>query len=448
MPHLQNDVSLFLRNLPIKLANYLVYGEQGMKHTFDKSLKILVLNCGSSSLKYEVIAMPNRISLGKGLVERIGEKAGKLIQKKGKSEIEIHQEIPDHKAAMKLLVKALTDHEKGIVKSINDISSVGHRVVHGGNKYSSSVIIDDDVIAAIEEFIELAPLHNPPNLIGIKAAQELLPDVPHVAVFDTAFHQTMPPHAYLYGLPRKFYDEFKIRRYGFHGTSHRYVSARALDILKRHPSNTNIISCHLGNGASVTAIAHGNSIDTSMGFTPLEGMIMGTRSGDLDPAIFPYLEERGYTSKELTRILNKESGLVGLSGISNDMRDIEKAASEGNTNAQEALDCYAYRVRKYIGAYSANLIKVDVLVFTGGIGQNAWKMRERICRRLENIGIFMDFKLNETQGSKEGILSEAFSPVTVLTIPTNEELQIAIDAYHIAFDGDDSYRRRTTDNLV
>ena len=419
-----------------------------MQDSEKKLLKFLILNCGSSSIKYEVITMPNRESLGKGLVERIGEKAGHLIQHASDNVIEVTREIPDHKVAMQLVEKALTNKEKGIISSTSEINGVGHRVVHGGNKYASSVIIDNDVIDAIREFSELAPLHNPANLTGILVAQEMLPDVPHVAVFDTAFHQTMPPHAYLYALPRKFYEDYKIRRYGFHGTSHRFVSARAMNILKRHPSNTNIISCHLGNGASVTAIAHGKSIDTSMGFTPLEGMIMGTRSGDLDPAIFPYLESCGYKSEELTKILNKKSGLLGLSGISNDMRDIEKAASEGNVHAQEALDCYAYRVRKYIGAYSANLIKVDILVFTGGIGQNAWKMRERICRRLENIGIFMDFKLNKGQGSKEGILSEAFSPVTVLTIPTNEELQIAIDVYHIAFNGEDEYRRRVTDGLV
>ncbi|HMM59437.1 MAG TPA: acetate/propionate family kinase, partial [Candidatus Rifleibacterium sp.] len=232
---------------------------------------------------------------------------------------------------------------------VSEIAGIGHRVVHGGDKYASSVVIDESVVAAIEEFIELAPLHNPPNLTGIQVARELMPNLKQVAVFDTAFHQTMPSHAYLYGLPRKFYEEFKIRRYGFHGTSHRYVSARAVELCRRHPSNTNVISCHLGNGGSVTAIARGKSIDTSMGFTPLEGMIMGTRSGDLDPAILGFLMDRGYSSKDLIKMLNKESGLLGLSGISNDMRDLEKAAEEGNHRAKEAIDCYAYRVRKYIG---------------------------------------------------------------------------------------------------
>lgn len=414
----------------------------------DEGKVILVLNCGSSSLKYDVIKMPHRLSLGKGLVERIGEEKGLLEQKSGEKKLVIEQAIKDHKEALELVIRAITDKDEGIIRNISEITGIGHRVVHGGDKYSSSVIIDDSVVAAVEEFIELAPLHNPPNLTGILVARELLPAVPQVAVFDTAFHQTMPPQAYMYGLPRKFYEEFKIRRYGFHGTSHRFVSARAMNICSRQPINTNIISCHLGNGGSVTAIAHGKSIDTSMGFTPLEGMIMGTRSGDLDPAIFGFLMERGYTAKDLMKILNKESGLVGLSGISNDMRDLEKAAEAGNPRAKEAIDCYAYRVRKYIGAYAANLIKLDILVFTGGIGQNGWRMRERICKRLENIGIFMDYKLNKEMGAREGIVSEAFSPVTVAVVPTNEELQIAIDVYELAFGTDSEYRRRKSDIVV
>ncbi len=414
----------------------------------DNGKVILVLNCGSSSLKYDLIRMPHRQSLGKGLVERIGEDKGCLEQKAGDKKLVIEQEIKDHRVALELVMRAITDNDEGILKDVSEIAGIGHRVVHGGDKYSSSVIIDDSVIAAIDEFIELAPLHNPPNLTGINVARELFPDLPQVAVFDTAFHQTMPPHAYLYGLPRKFYEELKIRRYGFHGTSHRYVSARATDICKRHPSNTNVIACHLGNGCSVTAIARGKSIDTSMGFTPLEGAIMGTRSGDLDPAIFGFLMERGYSSKDLMKILNKESGLRGISGISNDLRDLEKAADEGNVRAKEAIDCFAYRVRKYIGAYAANLIKVDILVFTGGIGQHGWRMRERICHHLENIGIFMDYRLNKEMASKEGFISEPFSPVTVVTVPTNEELQIAIDVYELAFRGENGYRRRQTDYVV
>lgn len=410
---------------------------------------ILVLNCGSSSLKYEVIKMPHRQSLGKGLVERIGEARGLLEQRSGEKKVIIEDEIVDHKQAMELVVRAITDIDEGIIDSISQISGIGHRVVHGGDKYSASVRINSSVVDAIDEFSELAPLHNPPNLTGIRVAMELMPNVPHIAVFDTAFHQTMPAHAYLYGIPRRFYDEMKIRRYGFHGTSHRYVSARSMNMCMRHPSNTNLISCHLGNGGSVTAIAHGRSIDTSMGFTPLEGMIMGTRSGDIDPAIFGYLCERGYDPRELMQILNKESGLLGLSGISNDVRDIEAAAEEGNTNAREALDCYAHRVRKYIGGYAANLVKLDILVLTGGIGQHGWKMRERICRRLENIGIHVDFDLNRRVGSNEAVISKPYSPVTVVVVPTNEELQIAIDVYEIAFSGEeDTYRRRETDVVM
>jgi len=414
----------------------------------DDAKVILVLNCGSSSLKYDLIRMPHRQSLGRGIVERIGEEKGMLDQRCGDKKLVIEQKIQDHKEALELVMRAITDTDEGIIKSVDEICGIGHRVVHGGDKYSSSVIIDQSVVDAVEEFIELAPLHNPPNLTGILVARELMPKVQQVAVFDTAFHQTMPPHAYLYGLPRKFYDELKIRRYGFHGTSHRYVSARALHLCHRHPINTNLISCHLGNGASVTAIAHGKSIDTSMGFTPLEGIMMGTRSGDLDPAILGYLMDRGYSAKDLMKILNKQSGLVGLSGISNDLRDLEKAADEGNRRAKEAIECYAYRVRKYIGAYAANLVKLDMLVFTGGIGQHGWRMRERICHRLENLGICMNYKLNKEKGSNEGIVSEAHSPVTVVVVPTNEELQIAIDVYELVFGKESEFRRRQSDIVV
>ncbi len=286
---------------------------------------------------------------------------------------------------------------------------------------------------AIEVNIELAPLHNPANLTGIHEAMRMLPGKPNVAVFDTAFHQTMPPAAYLYGLPRELYEKYRIRRYGFHGTSHRYVATRALQLMRRHQENTNLITCHLGNGASITAVENGRSIDTSMGFTPLEGLVMGTRSGDMDPAILGYLEDRGYTSKQITAIINKKSGLLGLSGISNDLRDLEGAVDLGNKNATEALEVYAHRVRKYIGAYSAELFKVDGLVFTGGIGQHGVRMRERICHRLENIGIIMDYDRNASNGSREGIVSTPYSPTTILVVPTNEELQIALDVMAIVF---------------
>jgi acetate kinase len=307
--------------------------------------------------------------------------------------------------------------------------------VHGGEQFSSSVVIDDKVMKAIEANIELAPLHNPANLTGILEAMKLLPGKPNIAVFDTAFHQTMAPAAYLYGLPRELYDKYKIRRYGFHGTSHRYVAGRALQLMKRDAENTNLITCHLGNGASITAIENGRSVDTSMGFTPLEGLVMGTRSGDIDPAILGFLEERGYSSKDLTAMVNKKSGLLGLSGISNDLRDLEAAVDVGNKNAIEALEVYAHHARKYIGAYSAELFRVDGLVFTGGIGQHGVRMRERICHRLENIGIIMDYAKNDANGRKEGIVSTPYSPTTILVIPTNEELQIALDVAEIAFPG-------------
>jgi acetate kinase len=407
--------------------------------------KILVINCGSSSLKYEVWGMPQRSSLGRGLVERIGELKGRITQKTPRCEYVKDVQVPHHKAAMELVREALTDPEKGILADLSEISGVGHRVVHGGEQYAASVVIDDDVIKAIEKNVELAPLHNPPNLIGIREAQSVLPTTSQVAVFDTSFHQTMPPAAYLYGLPYELYEKYKIRRYGFHGTSHRYVAGRAMEFLKRHPENTNIITCHLGNGASVTAIEHGRSIDTSMGFTPLEGLMMGTRCGDIDPAIIDFLERRGYTSPEVNNMLQKKSGLLGLSGISNDLRDLEVEAAKGNQRALQALEVYAYRVRKYVGAYVANLVKVDGLVFTGGIGQNGVKMRERICHRLENLGIFMDYELNASLGSGEGIVSAPFSPIAILVVQTNEELQIAIDSYNLIFGADATYRRRGTD---
>ncbi len=394
-------------------------------------MNILVVNCGSSSLKYEVYAMPQRCSLGKGLVERIGLAEGNISQQAKGKIFERTMPIPNHKVAFELMTQALLDPEFGVLGSRSEIQGIGHRVVHGGEQYAASVLIDDDVMSAIEENCELAPLHNPANLTGIQEAMEFFPGLPQVAVFDTAFHQTLPPSAYLYGIPREFYDKYRIRRYGFHGTSHRFVAGIALQMLKRSPENTNLITCHLGNGASITAIQGGRSIDTSMGFTPLEGLMMGTRSGDIDPSIIFYLGERGFKPQELNKILNKESGLLGLSGISSDLRDVEEAAENGNADANEALDTYAYRIRRYIGAYAANLVKVDGIVFTGGIGQNAVKMRERICNRLENIGIHIDYEKNRKVGREAGSISHPYSPVTILVIPTNEELQIALDTTQI-----------------
>ena len=364
-------------------------------------------------------------------MERIGEAVGKLAQTSPKGDFILEQGIPDHAAAMEMVGKALVHPDRGILASLSEIEGIGHRVVHGGEQFSESVLIDAEVVKAIEVASELAPLHNPPNLTGIHAAEGLLPGIPQVAVFDTAFHQTMPPSAYLYGLPREFYDKHRIRRYGFHGTSHRFVAHAAARMLKRTLEDTNLITCHLGNGASLTAIEAGKSVDTSMGFTPLEGVMMGTRCGDIDPAILGYLEERGFTSQQLNTIMNKKSGLLGLSGISNDMRDLESAAEQGNERALETLEVYAHKVRKYIGAYSANLVTVDALVFTGGIGQHGVKMRERICHNLEHMGIVMDYEANKRVGSKEGIVSARYSQTAILVIPTNEELQIATDVYDL-----------------
>jgi len=410
---------------------------------------ILVINCGSSSLKYEIFRMPQRESLGKGLVERIGDCAGFLAQTSNRGEIRLEQPIPDHNVALALVARALVDEESGILDSLSEIQGVGHRVVHGGEKFAASVAIDQDVMDALRENIELAPLHNPANIIGIEEITRLLPHIGQVGVFDTAFHQTMPPAAYLYGLPREFYDKYRIRRYGFHGTSHRYVAGRALGLMKRVAENTNLITCHLGNGASVTAIESGRSIDTSMGFTPLEGVMMGTRSGDIDPSIIGFLEDRGYSGKDIQSILNKRSGMLGLSGVSNDLRDVEKAAQAGDAHAEEALEVYAHKVRKYIGAYAAELVKVDGLIFTGGIGQHGARMRARICRRLEHMGIVMDYNLNAHMASSEGIVSHNYSRTSILVVPTNEELQIAMDTFEILFPGShgDSCRRKTDVHL-
>ncbi|MFW5741837.1 MAG: acetate/propionate family kinase [Spirochaetota bacterium] len=400
-----------------------------MATTREAGQKILVINCGSSSLKYEVYEMPAQNSLGKGLVDRIGIEDGSISHEGLNGTYERERNIADHKQGMELVIEALTDEHNGIVESLDEIVGVGHRVVHGGEAYSASVVIDEEVEAAIEKNVELAPIHNPANLTGIREARAVFAKQKHVAVFDTAFHQTIPPAAYLYGLPRELYEKYRIRRYGFHGTSHRYVASGAVELLKRSSENTNLITCHLGNGCSVTAIKNGRSIDTSMGFTPLEGLMMGTRSGDIDPAIIFFLLERGMSPDELNTMLNKQSGLKGLSGISNDLRDIEEAAELGDRNAADALDVYAHRVRHYIGAYAANIVKVDILVFTGGVGEHGTRMRERICRQLENLGIVMDYRRNLENGPRRGIISMDYSPTTIVVQPTNEELQIALDTF-------------------
>lgn len=399
---------------------------------------ILVINCGSSSLKYEVYEMPAKKSLGKGKVERIGLDEGFIEQKSSKGNYLKEEKVSDHKYAIELVIEALVDKKYGLVNDKSEITAIGHRVVHGGESYSESVVIDDSVIKAIEENSELAPLHNPPNLTGINNCELLFPGIKQVAVFDTAFHQTMPPAAYLYGLPRDLYDKYKIRRYGFHGTSHRYVANRALKLLYRSYKNTNFITCHLGNGASITAIENGRSVDTSMGFTPLEGVMMGTRSGDVDPAIITFLMDRGFAVDEINNMLNKKSGVLGLSRVSNDMRDVQEAAANGNRDAKEALEVYAYKVKKYIGAYTADLVKVDALIFTGGIGENEPVIREQICNRLENIGIVIDKEKNRSlERGVEGVVSTDYSPISILVIPTNEELQIAVDTYKLVYNVQD-----------
>ncbi|AOY77356.1 acetate kinase [Clostridium formicaceticum] len=391
-------------------------------------MKVLVMNCGSSSLKYQLINMENEELLAKGIAERIGID-GSFVKHEttGKEKVVIEEPLNDHKAAIKIVVDALTNSEYGAIQSMEEISAVGHRVVHGGDKFSSSVVIDDEVKTAIEECAELAPLHNPPNLMGINACKEILPQAPMVAVFDTAFHQTMPAASYMYALPYELYEKYKVRRYGFHGTSHKYVSDKAAEMLGKPLKDLKIVTCHLGNGASIAAVNHGQSVDTSMGFTPLEGLAMGTRCGDIDPAIIDYwMNKENLTIAEATNAMNKKSGVLGVSGISSDFRDIEEAAEKGNERAQLALDLYYQRVKKYIGAYAAEMGGLDAVVFTAGLGENSFIARKEICKGLEFLGIKIDDEKNNVRG-KETVVSTDDAAVKVLLIPTNEELMIARD---------------------
>ncbi|MGP1488020.1 MAG: acetate kinase [Peptoanaerobacter stomatis] len=391
-------------------------------------MNILVINCGSSSLKYQFIDMKDESVLAKGLVERIGIEGSVLKHERtGMDKETIKQSIPDHNVALKLVIDALMNEKYGAIKDLSEINAVGHRVVHGGEAFACSVVIDEKVKKSLEDCIDLAPLHNPPNLVGINACEKILPNVPMVAVFDTAFHQTMPASSYLYALPYEYYTKHKIRRYGFHGTSHLYVSRRAADMLGKKPEDVNIITCHLGNGASITAVEKGKSIDTSMGFTPLEGLIMGTRTGDMDPAIVTFLmEKEKLSAKDVDSIMNKKSGVLGLSGVSSDFRDIEQEAEKGNERAQIALDCFHNRVKKYIGAYMAELGHVDAIVFTAGLGENSAESREEICKGMEFLGIELDTEENKVRG-KEKIVSKESSKIKIMVIPTNEELVIARD---------------------
>lgn len=391
--------------------------------------KIIAINAGSSSLKFQLFEMPSETVLTKGLVERIGlEDSIFTITVDGEKQKEITN-IPDHAVAVNMLLKKLT--ENGIVKSLDEIGGIGHRVVHGGEKFADSVLITDEVLADIEELSDLAPLHNPANIVGIKAFQEVLPNVPAVAVFDTAFHQTMPESAFLYSLPYEYYEKFGIRKYGFHGTSHKYVTERAAELLGRPLESLSLLSCHLGNGASIAAVEGGKSIDTSMGFTPLAGVTMGTRSGNIDPALIPYIMEKtGQTVEEVLNVLNKKSGMLGLSGFSSDLRDIEQAEEEGNHRAEVALEVFVGRIHKYIGSYAARMKGVDAIIFTAGIGENSALIRERVLEGLEFMGVYFDPKRNNVHG-EEAFISFPHSPVKIIVIPTDEEVMIARDVLRL-----------------
>ena len=388
-------------------------------------MNILVINCGSSSLKYQLINSETEGVLAKGLCERIGIDGALTYQPEGGAKEQSEIPMPTHTEAINAVISALTNEKTGVIKSLAEVGAVGHRVVHGGEKFTSSCVINEESIAAIEECNDLAPLHNPANLIGIRACQELMPGVPMVAVFDTAFHQTMPETAYIYGIPYEYYEKYKVRRYGFHGTSHSYVSKRVAEILGKPYDELKIIVCHLGNGASISAVNCGKSVDTSMGLTPLEGLLMGTRSGDLDPAILEFIAKKeNLTLEQVTNILNKKSGLLGVSGVSSDGRDLEAAASEGNKRAKLAQDSFNYRVIKYIGAYAAAMNGVDAIAFTAGIGENDKKVRTKVCANLEYLGVKLDAEKNDIRG-EERVISADDSKVKVLLVPTNEELAIA-----------------------
>ena len=395
-------------------------------------MKVLVINCGSSSLKYQVLEMETEELLCKGLVERIGIDGSVIKHEKiGMDKWVLETPMKDHKDAIGHVLNALTDPEHGVAKSMDEIGAVGHRVVHAGEKYAGSVLITDDVIKALEECIDLAPLHNPANLQGIAACKALMPNTPMVGVFDTAFHQTMPAESYLYALPYEYYTKYGVRRYGFHGTSHRYVSLKAAEMLGKKPEDLKIITCHLGNGASLAAVCGGKVFDTSMGFTPVAGLVMGTRCGDIDPAILGFVAAKeGKDLAAMDKVINKESGVYGLSGVSSDFRDVENAANEGNEQAATALKVYAHRVKSYIGAYMAEMNGCDAIVFTAGLGENGITMRKAICENMENLGIELCDERNNVRG-KDTVISKDSSKVKILLIPTNEELMIAKDTYEI-----------------
>lgn len=388
-------------------------------------MNVLVINCGSSSLKFQLINSDTEAVLAKGLCERIGIDGRLTYQPAGGEKSVEEKPMPTHTEAIQYVIDALTDAERGVVGSLSEIGAVGHRLVHGGEKFASSAVITEEMIKAVEECNDLAPLHNPANLIGVRACQELMPNVPMVGVFDTAFHQTMPEKAYMYGLPYEYYEKYKVRRYGFHGTSHSFVSKRTAELLDRPYDATKTIVCHLGNGASICAVRNGKSVDTSMGLTPLEGLVMGTRSGDIDPAILEFLAKKeGMDITELMTMLNKKSGVQGVSGISSDFRDLAAGAEAGNKRAQIALDVFCYRVAKYVGSYVAAMNGVDAIAFTAGIGENDGSVREKVCSYLGYLGIEIDKEANKQRG-EEIVISTPDSKVKVLVVPTNEELAIA-----------------------
>ena len=391
-------------------------------------MNVLVLNSGSSSMKFQLINSVDETSLITGLVQRIGLTGATIEWELADGrEFEDSFDAKDHTAAIEKTFSSLIDSERGAVKDLKEVDAIGHRVVHGGEKFKDSVIITDEVLAEIKKCSALAPLHNPPNITGIEACTELLgPDVPQIAVFDTSFHAQMPEKAFLYALPRKFYEEDKVRRYGFHGTSHKYVARKAIEILGLDPKEAKIITCHLGNGGSISAVKGDHSVDTTMGLTPLEGIVMGTRSGDMDPAISVFLmKKHGYTAADIDKIYNKESGLLGLSGISSDMREIIAAAEKGDTIAQAAMDVFVYKIQKYIGSYLATLNGADAIIFTAGVGENSYPIRSKVCANLEGIGIEVDDALNKAASRKEMVFSKESSRIKVMVLPTNEELVIA-----------------------
>ena len=390
-------------------------------------MNVLVINCGSSSLKYQLIDSDTEAVLAKGLCERIGIDGRLVYQKAGNDKEITEASMPTHKEAIQMVLEALTNEKTGAIKSLAEVNAIGHRIVHGGEKFASSAIITDEMIKAVEECNDLAPLHNPANLIGIRVCSELMPNVPQVGVFDTAFHQTMPAKAYLYGLPIEYYKNYKVRRYGFHGTSHSFVSKRAVEFLGLDKDTSKVIVCHLGNGSSISAVQNGKCVDTTMGLTPLEGVVMGTRSGSIDPAIVEYIAKKeNLDLAGVMNVLNKKSGLQGMSGVSSDMRDLRAAAAEGNEDAKNAIEVLCYGIAKYVGGYVAAMNGVDAIVFTAGIGENVGMIREKVCSYLGFLGVTIDAKANEAMG-EEVVISGADSKVKVAVIPTNEELAICRD---------------------